>query len=201
MKTSLRNPPHHFILHVGTNDLSSDKAPQKIAELIIDLACQLKNEIHDVSISTIILRTDDKNLNEKGIQVSVYLKELCKEKNIFLVDNAKKIKAQHLNKGKLHLTKHVSRVLIIIFINEISKVFHWQVDGGNLNADVEGCNFKDALTAKKYDECNISLKTIRNDNANKLIFGHLNINSFRNKFEILATQVKGKNWYFDDFGN
>ena len=60
MKPSLRNPPDHFILHVGTNDLSSDKSTHKIAESIINLACQLKNKKHDVSVSTIILRTDDK---------------------------------------------------------------------------------------------------------------------------------------------
>ena len=39
---------------------------------------------------------------------------------------------------------------------------------------------------------NITLKTIHSDNANKLIFAHLNINSIRNKFEFLATKVKGK---------
>ena len=38
----------------------------------------------------------------------------------------------------------------------------------------------------------ITLKTIRSDNTNKLIFAHLNINSIRNKFEFLATQVLGK---------
>ena len=123
-KPSLRNPPDHFILHVGTNDLSSHKSPHEIAESIINLACQLKNEKHDVSVSTIILRTDDKILNEKGIEVNSYLKELCKKKNIFLVDNSKKIKAQHLNKGKLHLTKFGSKVLSNNFVNEISKVFH-----------------------------------------------------------------------------
>ena len=48
------------------------------------------------------------------------------------------------------------------------------------------------LLPKKYDECNITLKTIRSDNVNKLIFAHLNINSIRNNFELLATQVKGK---------
>ena len=48
------------------------------------------------------------------------------------------------------------------------------------------------LLPKKYDECNITLKTIRSDNENKLIFAHLNINSIRNKFEFLAPQVKGK---------
>ena len=45
---------------------------------------------------------------------------------------------------------------------------------------------------KKYDEFNVSLKTIRSDNPNKLVFAHLNINSIRNKSEFLATQVKGK---------
>ena len=48
------------------------------------------------------------------------------------------------------------------------------------------------LLPKKYDECNITLKTIRSDNVNKLIFAHLNINCIRNKFEFLAMQVKGK---------
>ena len=36
-----------------------------------------------------------------------------------------------------------------------------------------------------------SLKNIRNTNINKLILGHLNINSLRNKFDILSEQVKG----------
>ena len=36
-----------------------------------------------------------------------------------------------------------------------------------------------------------SLKNIRNTNINNLIFGHLNINSLRNKFDILSEQVKG----------
>ena len=33
---------------------------------------------------------------------------------------------------------------------------------------------------------------MRSDNTNKLIFAYLNINPIRNKFEFLATQVKGK---------
>ena len=74
----------------------------------------------------------------------------------------------------------------------MSKVLHWQIDRGNSNTNFEECDFKDGLTAKKYDECNITLKTIRSDNVNKLIFAHLNINSIRNTFEFLATQVKGK---------
>ena len=111
MKPSLRNPPDHFILHVGTNDLSSEKCSMKITESIINLSCRLKNKIHDVSVSTIILRTDDKKLNEKEMEVNLRLKELSKERNISLIDSSRKIKAQHLNKDKLHLIKCDSRVL------------------------------------------------------------------------------------------
>ena len=87
--------------------------------------------MHDVSVSTVTLRTDDKKLNEKGMDVNLHLKKLRKEeKNIFLIDNSRKIKAQHLNNSKLHLT--------------------------NSNANVEECNLKDDLTSKKYDEWNIT---------------------------------------------
>ena len=35
-------------------------------------------------------------------------------------------------------------------------------------------------------DCNNTLKSLRKDNLNKLIFAHLNINSIRNKFELLG---------------
>ena len=36
-----------------------------------------------------------------------------------------------------------------------------------------------------------TLKDIRVTNINRLIFGHLNINSIRNKFNFLCEQIKG----------
>ena len=44
---------------------------------------------------------------------------------------------------------------------------------------------------QKIIDCKSTLKTIRDDNLNKLIFAHLNIDSIRNKFEELISQVKG----------
>ena len=58
------------------------------------------------------------------MEVNLHLKELSKEKNIFLIDNPRKIKAQHLNKGKSHLTKYGSRILRNNFVNELSEVLH-----------------------------------------------------------------------------
>ena len=40
-------------------------------------------------------------------------------------------------------------------------------------------------------DCNNTLKSLRKDNLDKLIFAHLNINSIRNKFELLSEQIKG----------
>ena len=42
------------------------ESSMEIAKSIINLVCRLKNEMHDVRVSRIILRTDDKKLNEKG---------------------------------------------------------------------------------------------------------------------------------------
>ena len=65
----------------------------------------LKSESHDVSVSNIIVRNDSDTLNKKGCEVNAVLMELCKEKNIYLTDNSKKIKPQHLNKGSKSETK------------------------------------------------------------------------------------------------
>ena len=65
VKPSVRSSRDHFILHVGTNDLSSDKSSEEIAIALTGLAISIKNKKHDVSISNIIVRADDKKLEEK----------------------------------------------------------------------------------------------------------------------------------------
>ena len=123
VKPSGRSSPDHFILHVGTNDLSSEKPPEERATSIIDLATLIKNEKHDVSISNIIIQADDKKLEEKRCEVNSFLGKLCKEKNYYLVDHSTRIKRNHLNKGKLHLNQKGTKLLSDIFVKELSKVF------------------------------------------------------------------------------
>ena len=86
----------HYILHVDTNDLCLDWSPELIAKCIINLALTS----HDVSVSNIVIRNDSDTLNKKECEVNAVLMELRKEKNIYLINNSKKIKPQHLNKGK-----------------------------------------------------------------------------------------------------
>ena len=65
IKPSVRSSQDHFTLHVGTNDLSSDKSLEETARSIIHLATSIEDEKHDVNISNIIIRADDKKLEEK----------------------------------------------------------------------------------------------------------------------------------------
>ena len=69
------------------NDLASNQKSNEKATSVIDLASSVKGESRDVSISSIILRTDDKQLHEKGGEVNDHLTEKCKAKNLYLIDN------------------------------------------------------------------------------------------------------------------
>ena len=58
IKPTLREKPDHIVLHVGTNDLVSDRPPDLIAKSIVDISSSMKNENHDVTFSNIITQAD-----------------------------------------------------------------------------------------------------------------------------------------------
>ena len=92
VKPSVKSSPDHFILHVGTNGLSFEKLSEEIARSIIDLATSFKNETHDVSICNIIMRSNDKKIEERRCEVNSSLGKLCKENNYYLTDHSTRIK-------------------------------------------------------------------------------------------------------------
>lgn len=79
-----------------------------------------------------------------------------KENNIFLIDNGKKIKANHLNSSKLHLNRKGAKILSTSFLQHISRFpnDNWQVI--------------------------VLIITFR------IILVHLNIDSIRNKSDCLS---------------
>ena len=122
MKPPMREKPDYTILHVGTNDLTSDGPSNLIAKSIVDLAITLKRNSQNVSISNIIMHND--RFNEKAMEVNGYLKQLCIEKNIFLIDHTKTIHSRNINRSKLHLNKSGSIILSNNFIKAISSTLH-----------------------------------------------------------------------------
>ena len=71
LKPSLRQNPDHVVLHVGTNDLDSDKDPELIAKSIVDLASTVKKDTCEVTISNIVVRND--KFMKKAEEVNAHL--------------------------------------------------------------------------------------------------------------------------------
>ena len=114
VKPVIRNgDADHVILHIGTNDLRSEKTPVQICHEIIDLATSIKNENIKVSISGLVQRGD--GLNEKVLLVNEGLSGICEKIGMKLI-NHKNIRPDvHLNASKLHLNKKGNSILISNF--------------------------------------------------------------------------------------
>ena len=95
------------------------------------------------------------------------------------------MKRNHLNKGKLHLNQKGTKLLSDIFVKELSKVFNWHnID--NLSKQFHVCDFDESLDVENASDYKMFLKSLRISNPDELVFAHLNINSIRNKFEMLS---------------
>ena len=104
--------------------MNTERSLELTAKSIVNLATTLKGNSRDVSVSNIIARTDNSNLNEKRCKVNVHLTEMRKERKLNLINHSKQIKPNHLNRGKLHLNQKGSKVLCDAFLKEISNVFN-----------------------------------------------------------------------------
>ena len=67
--------PNLCILHVVTNDLSLDEAPEVISSGIMDTVKSLMTEINKMVISNIVARGD--KCKEKGEILSKFINEAC----------------------------------------------------------------------------------------------------------------------------
>ena len=122
VKPSQKQEPDTFILHIGTNNLRSNKTPQQIAEDIIELALKMKTGANDVIISSVINRGD--NYSEKARSVNTSLQDLCQQYNFYLLDNSNIIR-KHLQGrghwGGIHLNESGTEILKQNF-NEIINI-------------------------------------------------------------------------------
>ena len=124
VKPAKRKNPDHCILHVGTNDLDSETSPDMIAKSIADVASSLKSNSCDVSVSSIIVRKDTDELHERALERNKHLEDICIERNLFFMDNSKKIKEQHLNNYKLHLNRVGKSVFKGSLLNHIKNLMN-----------------------------------------------------------------------------
>ena len=118
VRPTIRENLGHIILHVGTNDLTTNIPTEKVAQSIIDLASSSKSNLCSVAISNITVRND--RYRKKVAQVNRHLKTLCIERNFELVSHENIITEKHLNGTKLHLNKRGTTILFNTFVEVIS---------------------------------------------------------------------------------
>ena len=102
-RSAVNDCPNQIILHIGTNDLSSENSPQQIAESLVRLATETTTDDTTVTISGIVPRGD--KYASKAKLVNNRLKLLCNERNICLLLHDNINPSHHLNGSKLHLNK------------------------------------------------------------------------------------------------
>ena len=118
VRPTIRENPDHIILHVGTNDLTTNIPIEKVAESIINLTSSLKWNSCSVVMSSIAVRND--RYRKKVAQVNRHLKSLCIERNFELISHENIIREKHLNGSKLHLNKRGTAILSNTFTETIS---------------------------------------------------------------------------------
>ena len=186
--------PDYVIFLAETNELNSKLPPERITKLIVDAAKNSQSDSRIVSISGIAPRYN--NFNIKATEVNKEFSKMGdKEKLLFLRYSNINLKI-HLNKNKLHLNRNGYKTLGKNFVNFIRSNYTWlnetnkkaNIDIG-ISAASSTLNEKSETDNEIVDHItNADLKSYRRRKLNKIVVGHLNINSIRNNFDFLAQQ-------------
>ena len=116
IKPTLKFNPDAIILHIGTNDLRSEKSAEDIGNEILSLVNNIKTPVNEIIVSSIIARDD--SLNQKGNDVNIFLKSNCN--NNFLFCEHLNISKKHLNGSGLHLNTKGTITLANNFLRHLN---------------------------------------------------------------------------------
>ena len=120
---------HSFTIQLGKrdnvvecNNVNGHETSDKIHCCLLSNHKEVQqNTTHEeLLLDTSIIVNETNNINV----INSYLKDLCEERNLYLIDNTKKFRSHHLNKGKLHLKAKGSKLLNDTFIRQLSYVFN-----------------------------------------------------------------------------
>ena len=117
-KPPLERNPELVILHIGTNDIKSNKSPSEIASNIHDLTERREQGERKVAISALIPRNDSEELAKKSDMVNIALKKLCEGKGTDLIKHTA-LTTRHLNGSNLHLNRFGTTIFAKDFMRYI----------------------------------------------------------------------------------
>ena len=102
VQPTIQKKPKRVVLHCGTNSLTTDETPEEITTQIIDLAKDIKNEINEVIVSSILPRRDE--YDWKAEEVNGLLQTYFDEENrsIKFLNHINSYKEKHISSDGLH---------------------------------------------------------------------------------------------------
>ena len=109
IKLSLRKAPEQIIIHAGMNDIFDNTSYLKNVKKIVKL---VKENCKDtkLSLSSVICRTDVKDVADTINTTNSHLQNYCKQQNVGFIDNGN-VKKSDLNTNGLHLHERGSSKL------------------------------------------------------------------------------------------
>ena len=170
--------PSIFVPPIGTNNLSTNDSPKMIADKTVITVESLKAEENNF-VSWVVLTYD--KLNEKAEKVNKLLEKACSRKpcnrkQIDLIKHTNINTMRHLNRSRLH--SNGCRKSIFIRNIKINKIEVTETTGFF------------SLNNTLLDNNLLKIKEQRLDYSITNVFGHLNINSVRKKFDSLIEMIK-----------
>ena len=111
LKPLLRKEPDEVILHVGTNNIR-DESSRSVAEGIINMASQVQQDFPStrLTISPLLPRSDNLELNDKIKEANKILKSFCSSRGLTLL-HITNIDLTCLNRRGVHLNRKGSALL------------------------------------------------------------------------------------------
>ena len=183
IKPTLKNKPERIIIHCGTNDLKNS-TPQSIAKNILSLAKSSQQENNTVLVSSIVPRND--HLDKKGKEVNIILKKRCNEMNLAYISHGNIRTRYHCNYDGLHLNDKGATLFTENILSALNKVAWPQ----SVKVNSSSKSFSDYDNIRAKGNAFTSTKSIKAKHPKNLFFGHLNVNSIRNKFVSIEELIK-----------
>ena len=178
----LNKKPASLIVRVGTNDLTSNMNLLWNVKKIVNKTNKTSPKTV-LTFSNIIFRKDRNNLEKTRADTNSRWKNFCRQKDINLISNDN-IKEEYLGIKKRHLNRKGNGIFAKNLLNFIE---------GNWDVSLLRDSYYETENASKTIISNAkgTLRDIRTSNFNRLVFGHLNINLPRTKFDFLCEQIEG----------
>ena len=146
--------PNRIILHVGTNDLNSEKTSSQTANSIIDLRNSLNTDNYDITLSLTAPRAD--NLN-KATEVNKRLVNTCNQRQNKFINHSDDIQPErHENDNKIRLNRYRTIVFAKKVTKFLSDLYRWGNDESSIRGKLKSHFEINFTTKKQIHQNNIS---------------------------------------------